>query len=128
MSSSTGHTGALSRALTGDDLPCLNSPTTKTWNDGSSSRFLADPSRLARSGRLYAVAAWTPRLTTESAFCTDADLAAAFGSPAISPYSSRYQLCMVCRTKYPRGRAPGPLSTANAVAELVSTVRAHGNK
>jgi len=68
MSSSTGHTGALSRALTSDDLPCLNSPTTNTWKAGSASRRAVMVRRSTRSGRLYAVAAWVPSFTTPRAF------------------------------------------------------------
>ncbi len=38
MSSSTGHTSTPRSALTSVLLPCLNSPTTSTWNAASSIR------------------------------------------------------------------------------------------
>ena len=83
MSSSTGHTGALRRAFTRDDLPCLNSPMTNTWNAGSERRLWVVASRDDRSGRAYALVACCPSSTTDSACCTVADRPPALGFPAI---------------------------------------------
>src|SRR4051794_18344497 len=49
---------APSKALISELLPCLNSPTTSTWNSGSTSRSRAAASRSERSWRWYADAAW----------------------------------------------------------------------
>ena len=83
MSSSTGHTGALSRAFTRDDLPCLNSPITNTWKAGSARRLRVTARRVDRSGRAYAFVACRPRSTTDNACRTVADRPPALGFPAI---------------------------------------------
>lgn len=57
MSSSIGHTGALTMALTSLLLPCLNSPMTMTRTLGSTSRSWVWSSRCTRSLRPIELAA-----------------------------------------------------------------------
>src|SRR5919199_558988 len=66
-SSATGHTGAPTRPLTSELLPCFGSPTTRTRTRGSVLRARAWSSRRCRSGRPQTSASAPAR----SSSCTD---------------------------------------------------------
>src|SRR4051794_22472444 len=62
-SSETGQTGAPTRALTRELLPCFGSPTTRTRTAGSATRLRTCVSRRCRSGRSHAAASAIARST-----------------------------------------------------------------